>query len=64
MIKIQTGSLHRATAAWRLSNEILKETEARHRAGVVNNHVNKCDRPAPVATQRPPFMALSFLRCP
>jgi hypothetical protein len=45
MVKIQTGSLDRAAAAWRHAHEILKETEARLRAGLVANTAVTGDRP-------------------
>jgi hypothetical protein len=64
MVKIQGGSLDRAAAAWRLANEILKETEARLRAGIVTNPAVTGDRPTSAAAPRPHFMALNFLRCP
>jgi hypothetical protein len=48
MVKIQTGSLERAAAAWRLAHEILRETEARLRAGLVSNPVVNGDRPTSV----------------
>jgi hypothetical protein len=61
LVKIQTGSLERAAAAWRLAHEILKETEARLRAGLVSNPVVHGDRPTFAAAPRSHFMALSFL---
>jgi hypothetical protein len=64
MVKIHGGSLDRAAAAWRLAHEILKETQARLRAGLVPNPAVTGDRPTSTATPRPHFMALSFLRCP
>jgi hypothetical protein len=64
MVKIHGGSLDRAAAAWRLAHEILKETEARLRAGLVPNPAVTGDRPTSTATPKPHFMALSFLRCP
>jgi hypothetical protein len=64
MVKIQEGNLERATAAWRLAHEVLKETEARLRAGSAVTPTATTDRPSSAAAPRPHFMALSFLRCP
>jgi paraquat-inducible protein B len=64
MVKIQGGSLERAAAAWRLAHEVLKETEARLRAGSAVTPTATTDRSTSAAAPRPHFMALSFLHCP